>query len=66
MSAFEYEGMNRICYGEDQALFIPVCEKCKRFVKADKKVYINGKGECKPNATCKKCGRTNMIFEGYL
>ena len=65
---FEYEGMRRIVYGEDGATFIPVCEKCGKFVKADAEVFFNGLGELKkePNANCKKDGRVNMIFEGYV
>lgn len=61
-----YEGMRRICY--EDATFVPVCEKCGRFVKADEKVYFNGLGELvsQPNATCSRCGRTTMIFEGFF
>lgn len=64
----EYEGMWRLSYGDEGACFVPVCEKCGRFVKADGTVSFNGLGELKdcPNATCKKCGRTQMIFEGYI
>lgn len=62
-----YENMRRICYGEDNATFIPVCEKCGRFVKADKTVRFGSEGPPEtPNATCKKCGRTSMLFEGYI
>lgn len=63
----EYENVQRKVY-EDGATFIPVCEKCGRFVKADKAVFINGMGHLspKPNATCKKDGRINMIFEGFI
>ena len=63
----EYENMRRIQYGEG-ATFVPVCEKCGRFVKADKSIFINyedGLKDC-PNATCRKCGRTKMIFEGFI
>lgn len=67
---FEYEGTRRICYGEDGATFIPVCEKCGRFVKPDELINfmvceLEEKKYLEPNATCKKCGRINMIFEGY-
>ena len=64
-----YEGVRRIVYGEDdeQATFVPVCEKCGRFVKADKTIRFQYEGPpIKPNATCKRCGRTSMPFEGYL
>jgi hypothetical protein len=64
---YEYESVRRIVYDEG-ATFIPVCEKCGRFVKADATVFFNGMGELKiaPNATCKKDGRVNMIFEGFV
>jgi hypothetical protein len=63
----EYEGTQRIMYG-DGATFVPVCEKCGRFVKPDKSIKVNEiTGLSKnPNATCSKCGRTHMIFEGFL
>ena len=62
----EYESLRRVCY--DDATFVSVCEACGRFVKADKNVYLDGLGELidKPNATCKKCGRTKMLFEGFM
>lgn len=70
---FEYEGVRRIVFGEggeenEGATFIPVCKGCGRFVKPDKKVTLtyDGPPADKPNATCKKCGRIKMIFEGYL
>jgi ssDNA-binding Zn-finger/Zn-ribbon topoisomerase 1 len=64
---YEYEGVPRIVYGEG-ATFIPVCPKCGRFVKADETIrFCEAKGiEEKPNATCSKDGRINMIFEGYI
>ena len=64
---YEYEGMRRICY-DDGATFVPVGEKCGRFVKADKTIWLNditGLSD-KPNASCKKCGRTHMVFEGFI
>jgi hypothetical protein len=68
----EYENIRRIVYEYDgeRAVFIPVCEKCGRFVKADKSILANeskGLKDCS-NATCKnkKCGRTKMLFEGFL
>ena len=64
----EYENMRRISYGEEGATFIPICKECGRIVKPDASVYFNGLGEVskRPNATCSKHGRINMIFEGYI
>lgn len=61
-----YEGTRRQCY-DGGATFVPVCQKCGRYVKADETITTNGFGEMvkEPNATCTKCGRTHMIFEGY-
>lgn len=62
-----YESMRRIAYGDEGATFIPVCEKCGRFVKADETIRFEYEGPpVTPNATCKKCGRTSMLFEGYI
>lgn len=63
----EYESIRRKIY-DGGATFIPVCDKCGSFVKADKEILINGMGELskEPNATCKKDGRTHMIFEGFI
>lgn len=65
---FAYEGLRRVTYGEAGATFVPVCPLCRRFVRADKKLWINGLGEAKkgPNATCRACGRVEMPFEGYF
>lgn len=67
---FEYPECRRIAFGEgdEQAVFIPVCKNCGRFVKADETISFVYEGPPKdqPNATCKKCGRIQMIFEGYL
>lgn len=62
----EYENMRRIQY-EGGATFVPVCEKCGRFVKADESVEVSeGTGlKEQPNCDCKKCGRSNMLFEGF-
>lgn len=67
----EYPNLNRATYqiyANTYAQFVPVCEKCHRFVKADKSVLVNKLGELsdKPNATCSKCGRTHMPFEGFF
>lgn len=69
----EYAEVRRLKYGE--AIFIPVCPTCGRFVKADHemqfKVVADSSGWCdnvepvEPNADCKKCGRVGMLWEGY-
>ena len=63
----EYENTRRLQY-EDGATFVPVCERCGRFVKADKCIYCNDEVGLSPkaNATCSKCGRTHMLFEGFI
>ena len=62
----EYENIRRIQY-EDGATFVPRCIKCGRFVKPDKTVFANDSGlKRAPNADCSLCGRTNMIFEGFI
>jgi hypothetical protein len=50
------------------AVFVPVCEKCGRFVKADPSVSVNDHEGLKdqPNATSKVHGRVQMIFEGFF
>ena len=62
----EYQDVRRVQY-EGGALFVPVCVKCGRFVKADKSIKVSEGAGLKdaPNATCKKCGRTQMLFEGF-
>lgn len=63
----DYENMYRIRYNSG-ATFVPVCIKCGRFVKADKTVKISeglGLSE-EPNAKCSKCGRSHMLFEGFI
>ena len=63
---YDYPEMRRITYGEDGATFIPICRQCGRFVKADETVWFDSRDQPKtPNATCKKCGRTEMVWEGY-
>lgn len=62
----EYESFRRVVYGEG-ATFVPICRKCGRFAKADPEIVFNGAGQPKePNCTCSKCGRSSMIFEGYI
>ena len=67
---YEYENLRRISYPDDyhgNAIFVPVCPKCGRFVKADDSIFINDSGLKKQsNATCKKCGRIEMPFEGFF
>jgi hypothetical protein len=68
----EYENLGRIGYGDadsehGKALFVPVCPTCARFVKPDEKSKFDADGQLKePNATCKKCGRVEMPFEGWF
>lgn len=64
---FEYEDFRRQNY-EGGMVFVPVCPTCGRFVKADDQVFINGLGEYvpRPNADCKRCGRIEMPFEGFV
>ena len=68
----EYESMRRVVYGDKNseyagATFVPVCARCFRFVKADKTMrFQHNTVSKKPNATCTKCGRTTMLFEGFL
>lgn len=66
---YEYENVRRITYGNDECLvFVPVCSNCGRFVVADETVNVNElSGQPSgDNATCSKCGRVSMIFEGYV
>ena len=66
---YDYEGTRRVVYGgEYGATFVAVCSKCGRFVKAPKSMKFNIEGAVKlePNATCKRCGLVEMIFEGYF
>jgi hypothetical protein len=64
---YEYENTKRVTY-KGGMVFVPVCPTCGRFVKADKRVTVNGFGDyvSKPNATCSRCGRVEMPFEGYF
>lgn len=67
MYEYQYENTRRIVYGEG-ATFVPVCIKCGRYVKADDSILVNDANGVKeqPNATCTKCGRTQMLFEGFV
>jgi len=68
----EYEGVRRVVYGDrdgyyGRATFVPVCPNCGRFVKADAKKGFQGEGIVdEPDATCSKCGRVQMPFEGFI
>ena len=66
MIDFSYCETRRKVY-EGGATFVPVCEVCGRFVKADDVIYVNDELGLKdqPNATCSKCGRVKMPFEGF-
>ena len=62
----EYERVRRIQCGDEGATFVPVCVTCSRFVKPDDTIrFVNNQPDG-DNATCAKCGRTQMIFEGYI
>ena len=63
MYDFEFQNEPYLEY-EEGATFVRRCEKCYRFVKADELVFVNDRE--KDNATCSKCGRTKMLFIGYL
>ena len=64
MADVKYKGIRRVAYGD--AVFIPVCPHCGRFVKADPTMMINDEGLIdQPNATCSKCGRIMMIFDMF-
>lgn len=73
MTDYRYEGVRRLVYGEG-ATFVPVCAGidgkggCGRFVKADADVVVFASGlpAAETNATCSRCGRVQMLFEGYL
>ncbi len=63
----KYENTRRVTY-ENGATFIPVCVKCHRYVRAFAFIMMNGRTQLseRSNATCKKCGPTNMLFEGFV
>ena len=63
------ENERYISYDPDgeNLVFVPKCIKCGQYVKADKIVWSSGAGlRSGPNATCKKCGRTEMLFQGFI
>lgn len=67
-----YEGVRRVVYGTEDdyyagATFVPVCPKCGRFVKADRTKRFQGDTIVhEPDATCSRCGRVSMPFEGFI
>lgn len=69
---YEYEKLRRVTYGSPdseagQAVFVPVCPNCGRFVQADPTVRLHGDGLADgPTATCARCGRVEMPFEGFI
>ena len=70
----EYEGVRRVSYdfGGDigQAVFVPVCQKCGRFIKAPAPLITSARNlqrrESEPYAECSRCGPTVMPFEGFM
>jgi len=63
---YEYPNLKRVLYGDAQ--FIPVCRECGRYVKADDEITVSGDGFVMSfeNATCSRCGRVCMLFEGHV
>ena len=67
----EYQNTRRVAYDCDingTAVFVPHHENCGLFVKADATIAVGDDTGLKeqPNATCKKHGRVEMLFEGFL
>ncbi|MCK5610230.1 hypothetical protein KAR91_50625 [Candidatus Pacearchaeota archaeon] len=64
----EYPNLRRARwdFGDDygKATFVPVCEKCGRFVKAPELMSMNEVDQ--PHAKCSRCGETRMQFEGFF
>jgi C4-type Zn-finger protein len=63
------ENTNYVMYGE--MMFLRRCPTCMRFVKADNTLpyfenVLTEEKRFEPNATCKKCGRVEMDFLGYI
>jgi hypothetical protein len=62
---FEYTDVHRIQYG-DGATFIPICEKCRRFIKPPANIKFDHQGQpIGLYANCTNCGATTMPWEGY-
>lgn len=64
---FDYPEIRRVVY-EGGATFVPVCLRCGQFVRADRTIMVSeGLGlREQPNGTCKRCGRVEMSFEGFV
>jgi len=67
-----YEGMRRVSYkftNWGEALFLRVCPKCGRFVRAAERCGGGYEGGWKfvpvATATCSKCGEVKLRFEGW-
>lgn len=67
MTDYAYAGVRRVTY-DGGATFVPICPRCGRFVKADDTICCNDVTglQSGPNATCSKCGRVEMLFEGFI
>ena len=66
-----YENGPRVIYAcaeVGNATFVRICETCGRFVVADNTILVNDVQGLHPgpNAKCSKCGRTRMLFEGFM
>jgi len=49
------------------AVFERRCRQCSRFVQADAIATFDGRGQIVwPNATCRRCGRVQMLFTGWF
>jgi hypothetical protein len=66
MDDYAFENTRRLVY-DGGATFVPVCEQCFRFVKADPSIEVNDAVGLRdqPNATCSKHGRVKMLFDGF-
>ena len=69
---YDYVDDRRICYGDEDdeigiLVFVPKCLACGRYVKTDEDVSLaSTEDNGLTNATCKKCGRMKMLFEGFV
>lgn len=74
LGEWAYPDTPRVSYdfGADigKAIFVPVCERCARFIKAPDPLVTSAKNlqamAPEPFATCSKCGPTTMPFEGFF
>jgi len=65
---YEYIGTPRTVYGEG-ATFVRVCPTCGRFVRARRLIRFHFEGppiDGRWTGTCRKCGRIEMPFEGFI